>query len=109
MENSNIDDVNEEFDIARLRALAELGNEDAQCQLGVCYKFGLGVEEDEVQAATWYGKAAESGNADAQCILGNCYKEGYGVEQDDDMAVYWYAKSAEQDNAEVLRRKSATR
>ena len=75
---------------------AEQGDADAQCNLGVCYEHGSGVEKDLAKAVEWYNKAAEQGEATAQCNLGVCYEHGMGAEKDLAKAVEWYNKAAEQ-------------
>ena len=84
------------------RKAAEQGNTGAQFNLGICYLFGHGVEQDFEEAAKWFRKAAEQGNAEAQFNLGVCYEHGHGVEQDYEEAVKWFRKAAEQgdENAE---------
>ena len=71
----------------------------AQYHLGCMYETGRGVEQDHVEAAKWYRKAAEAGYAPAQSNLGNMYRDGEGVEQDHVEAVTWYRKSAEAGDA----------
>ena len=44
---------------------AELGDTEAQFNLGVCYDNGQGVVKDEIEALKWYQKAAERGNINA--------------------------------------------
>ena len=73
---------------------AEQGDADAQCNLGVCYQYGTGVEKDEQKAVEWYKKAAEQRYANAQYSLGVCYNNGTGVEKDEQKAVEWYKKAA---------------
>jgi TPR repeat protein len=68
----------------------------AQCNLGLCYECGRGVEKDVVEAVKWYRKAAEQGHSRAQCNLGYMYEIGRGVETDVAEAVKWYRKAAEQ-------------
>ncbi len=75
---------------------AEQGDIDAQCNLGLCYENGDGVEQSYEQAVKWYTKAAEQGHAGAQCMLGECYETGDGVKQSYEEAVKWYTKVAEQ-------------
>ena len=82
--------------IREWRAAANRGEAVAQCNLGVCYATGNGVEKDLVEAVRWYRKSAEQGYAVAQCFLGLCYANGDGVEKDLVEAVRWYRKSAEQ-------------
>ena len=50
--------------------------------LGYSYDIGEGVEEDHVEAAKWFRKAAEAGDAKGQYSLGLMYDTGKGVEQD---------------------------
>ena len=78
------------------KKVADEGDADAQYNLGVCYKYGKGVEKDETEAIKWIRKAAEQGYAMAQCNLGVCYKDGTGVEMNGTEAVKWYRKAAEQ-------------
>ena len=40
----------------------------------------MGVEQNHVEALTWYRKAADQGWAAAQYNLGMMYEEGLGVE-----------------------------
>jgi len=46
-------------DVAEFRKAAARGDAEAQCELGVCYEYGFGVQEDLKQAVVWYRKAAE--------------------------------------------------
>jgi Leucine-rich repeat (LRR) protein len=78
---------------------AAQGDARGQCNLGVCYENGLGVEKDEARAAELYAKAAERGYATGQCGLGVCYYYGRGVERDEARAAELYAKAAEQGHA----------
>jgi TPR repeat protein len=87
-------------DVATIRLKAELGNADAQFNLGACYSCGLSVlPKDEAEAVKWYRKAAEQGHVGAQYNLGNCYSYGLGVPKDEAEAVKWYRKAAEQGHA----------
>eukprot|EP00729_Bicosta_minor_P016507 gene16507-biopygen27206 len=71
----------------------------AQNNLGIMYRNGEGVEQDHVEAVTWYRKSAEAGDETAQYNLGNMYHDGKGVEQDHVEAATWFRKSAEAGNA----------
>ena len=57
---------------------------------------GLGVDQDDTEAARWYLKAAEQGIPLAQYHLGMMYRKGEGVAQDDAEAARWLLKAAEQ-------------
>ena len=71
------------------RPLADLGDADAQINLGVMYANGEGVPQDYAQAVAWYRKAADQGIAEAQNNLGVMYANGQGVPQDYIQAHMW--------------------
>ena len=76
-------------EIAKVRASAEQGDASAQNRLGIMYADGLGVPQDDAEAARLYRLAAEQGNAPAQYNLGVMYDAGRGVPQDDVQAHMW--------------------
>ena len=75
--------------------LAEQGDETAQYNLGIMYKMGQGVPEDDAEAVKWYRLAAEQGYVFAQYNLGIMYSEDEGVPQDSDEALKWNRLAAE--------------
>lgn len=92
---SNDNNFNEIID--DLIDMAKSGMPMAQNTLGYCYDNGYGVGQSNVEAATWFKKAAEQGYAVAQCNLGNCYSSGdFGIGQSYSKAAYWYEKAAKQ-------------
>ena len=48
------------------------------------------LPKDNVEAVTWYRKAANQGHAEAQGQLGVMYANGLGVTQNNVEAVAWY-------------------
>ena len=56
------------------RPLAEQGDALAQYNLGVLYRKGRGVPQDDVQARQWYEKASAQGQAKAQYNLDFVFK-----------------------------------
>jgi len=64
--------------------------------LGYCFKDGVGVPQNNSEAALWFEKAAIQGEDDAQYNLGLIYHEGRGVARSHVEAVWWYNKAAEQ-------------
>ena len=72
-----------------------LGSVDGLWERGVVLEWGMGVERNLKEAATWYRAAAEQRHALAQHNLGWLYHYGKGVEQDDAVAVGWWRKAAE--------------
>jgi len=71
------------------RALAEDGDAPAQAGLGFLFHKGLGVTQDDIEAASWFEKAARKGQAEAQLLLGTLYFFGEGVQQSYVMAFTW--------------------
>jgi uncharacterized protein len=82
-----------------LLPLANGGDSTAQYHLGLMYRHGRGVKQDEVEAAKWYRLAAEQGRPTAQFALGLAYQSGRGVNQDYAEAAKWLQKAAEQGRA----------
>ena len=81
--------------------LAELGDAEAQYNLGVMFDQGASVEQDLAKAASWYRKAAEQGFMDAQTNLGMMYYRGEGVAADHDEASRWLQRAADKGDAEA--------
>jgi hypothetical protein len=79
--------------------LAEQGDALAQYNLGVLYRKGRGVPQDDVQARQWYAKAAAQGQAKAQFNLGTLYFNGEGVPKDYQQALRWFRLAADQGEA----------
>jgi TPR repeat protein len=82
--------------------LAELGDVEAQYNIGVMYDEGAGVGQDLSCAADWYRKAAEQGFVDAQTNLALMYLNGQGVARDYAEAGRWFRRAAEQGDAEAI-------
>ncbi|MDX2457423.1 MAG: tetratricopeptide repeat protein [Gammaproteobacteria bacterium] len=81
--------------------LAELGDVEAQYNLGVMYDQGASVDQDLGKAASWYRKAAEQGFLDAQANLGIMYFRGEGVPCDHTEAARWFQLAANKGDAEA--------
>lgn len=73
---------------------AELGDADAQYNVGKIFENGMGGPPDYESAAKWYGKAAEQGHPSALLSLGLLYEQGKGVEQDSLKALNLYRRSS---------------
>ena len=88
-----------DFDMTRLRELAEGGNARAQTELGERYDAGATLRRNYRQAVHWFRRAAEQGFAPAQTALGRMHYFGRGAPQDHRAAVAWYRFAAEQNYA----------
>jgi uncharacterized protein len=69
--------------------LAEQGDAAAEAGIGFLFHKGLGVTQDDAEAATWFVKAAEQGQAEAQLLLGTLFFFGQGVPQNYVTAFAW--------------------
>ncbi len=78
-------------------ALAECGDPDAQADLAVMYRDGLGTPRDYVEAAKWFRQAAVAGVVNAQAGLGQLLNTGQGLRQDHAEAVKWLRLAADRD------------
>ena len=69
--------------------LAERGDPSAEAGIGFLFHKGLGVTQDDAEAAKWFVKAAEQGQAEAQLMLGTLFYFGTGVPQSYVTAFAW--------------------
>ena len=79
-----------------LKERAIEGDAEAQYELGMMYKYGLGVTQDRGEAFYLLIKAAEQGHAMAQDNLGWTAFCGLGVVKDNEEAIKWLKKAAGQ-------------
>ena len=89
-------DIKDEKTIEQLIHKAQAGDAKSQNELGDCYYFGKGVEENYDKAFDWFKKSAEQGYPAAQFNLGLCFYYGKGVKEDTDRALEFLKQSAEQ-------------
>lgn len=74
---------------------ASAGDARALFDIGVCYRRGEGVPQDDAKAVEYYTLAYEKGYGEAALNLGIMYSEGYGVKQDSSKAYEFYKAAAE--------------
>ena len=72
--------------------LAEDGDAIAQFRIGSMYMNGFGVQQNDAEAAKWFGLAAEQGQVNAQFNLGLIFEDGRGVPKNDAVAAKWYLR-----------------
>jgi TPR repeat protein len=105
---NDMDKANEAYERADYNAaagylhpLAEAGDPLAQMRMGVLHHEGLGVDQDDAEAARWWRQAADQGYTDAEYAVGLCYDHGRGVAQDQAEAASWYEKAASKGHTEA--------
>jgi TPR repeat protein len=65
-----------------------------QMAIGLLYKLGKGVEQDNEEAIKWFRKASEKGNKESQFYLGETLLE---------QGTFWIQRSAEKGHEEAKR------
>ena len=79
--------------------LAQKGNADAQYNIGLLYRNGYGVEQNDREALIWFTQAAKQGLLDAQYNTGLMYIEGRGVAISKADAFSWWELAASRGHA----------
>jgi 2-hydroxychromene-2-carboxylate isomerase len=83
-------------EVTRLRREAEQGCPRAQRDLGLCYRYGLGVPEDKAEALRWLLRACAQGDGRAQFYAGQIYESRARTEADLVEAYMWQRVAADQ-------------
>ncbi len=73
---------------------ANLGDKDAEGRLALCYRQGIGCEQDNAKALAMFQSLAAKSNSYAECQLGNMYEKGDGVEKNVEKSLEWYQRAA---------------
>ena len=82
------------------KAVAAKGDAAAQCQMGLFYMNGIGVDRDEDKAVEWLKKAARQNHAQAQYNLGIYYAR-FADREAQRLAVKWLNEAVKQDYADA--------
>lgn len=84
------------------RIAAKSGSPSAFVDLGKCYLYGLGTNENSSEAVRWFDKAAKSGHTEALHLMGDSYFYGLGSPKNYEIAVEYYTKAADKGYAPSL-------
>lgn len=76
------------------KAAEEEGIPKAMNMLAILYSDGVGTEQNQELALSWFLKAAEAGYAKAWFNVGTMHREGLGTPQDFKKAFEYYSKGA---------------
>jgi len=79
----------------RASADAEAGIARGHSDLGICYRYGLGVAEDNQEALRHYKIAHRLGDPYALANVAEFYRDGHGVPQDYTKALELHMRAAE--------------
>lgn len=79
----------------RIQRAADLGDPDAQAELGDMYRDGRGVRRSSAKAIYWLEKSANQGSPLGQVLLGLTHYYGDGVPRDKDAGLLLIRTAAE--------------
>ena len=94
--SSDLESLSQESSWEDMHTCAEQGNAYAQSNLGLIYRTGIGVPNDDVEAARWFQSASEQGMPRALSYLGYMYMLGHGVPEDNAEGFRLWRSAAEQ-------------
>lgn len=91
------------LDLARVATQkgADLGSGQSMAYLGVMYKNGEQVAQDQSQALAWFEKAAEKGNPGGMVFAASMYRDGVGTTRNYKRAAELYKMASDRDIAEA--------
>ena len=90
---------NPEAAAAAYEAAGKCGDAAAWMKLAACYRDGIGVRQDETQAAACLKRAMQINPLPSALALSDCYASGCGVEKNPAKAVFYARKAAEAGSA----------
>ena len=91
---------NEAFPI--LKRSAELGNAEAQYNLGYFLQNGAAGVKNEKEAVEWYKKSSDNGFNDGHYAMMMAYGNGQGIEQNSEQAFEYALKCANNNDATCM-------
>jgi hypothetical protein len=86
---------------------ATQGLPQAQYNLAIHYRDGMGTAENPDQQFYWFQKAAQKGHLEAKNSLAVCYLNGWGTLQDFAQAIRWLEQASDEGHAPAKTRLGA--
>jgi len=83
-------------------ARASVHNPASCIVMGMCYYYGLGIEQDISKAVHWYTLGAEAGNTECMCELAKLYRFGFLVPRDTKKAISYMERAIKAGNTPAL-------
>lgn len=94
-------DSDEKFSARNKKGLAKGELVLAIYELGNCFRYGWGCEQDQYAAKTYYETAAKLGDVDAMMEIAWCHLEGFGTKKDKHKAARYYRMAEDKGRYEV--------
>ena len=89
--------------IAAYKKAADMGSDEAQCELGFWYCNGeRGLEKNVAESNRWFLMAANNGHDEAQFQMGIKYDKGIGVRKNHKEALKWFKRASSKENIRAL-------
>jgi hypothetical protein len=85
------------------RKVADVGEPEAEFEIGSMYFYGEGVARDLAEALKWFRQSAEHGFADAMAFVAWMYRDGEGTTADEVEAARWFQRAADTGDADAKR------
>ena len=85
-----------------LKKSAELGNSEAQYNLGYVLQSGVAGTKNEKEAIDWYKKSSDNGFNDGHYAMMMAYGNGQGIEQNSEKAFNYAIKCANNDDTTCM-------
>jgi len=97
----NLSGADDDLAFAWFIKAAEQDHAEANYWLGICYRDGIGTEQNDEPAFDCFKIAAEQDIAESQYTLACCYFKGKGVKQSDELGLQWCEQAALREVAEA--------
>ena len=88
-------------DLETLEAKAQAGDSESETILGLAYRTGTLVKQDDAEARRLLQDAANRGFMAAEQAMGIFSQAGFGMPPDKDQAVFWYTKAAQDGSSDA--------
>ena len=84
--------------VVLFKRASDAGSADAAYSLGVLYKQGRGVGQDDAEALKWFRRAADENNVPSMIEFAIMAFNGQGMKPDEALAARYFLKAAQRNN-----------
>ena len=91
-----------ELAVKLLTRARDMCHVEATYNLGICYHYGYGTDEDLAKAYELYLEAANGGYGKGMELVGRFYNRGIYVKRDRKLAEYWLQKAMESPDPDAV-------
>lgn len=91
-----------ELAVKQLTQAYDMGHVEATYNLGICYHYGYGTDEDLAKAYELYLESANGGYGKGMELIGRFYNQGIYVKKNRKRAEFWLQKAIESSDPEAV-------